>query len=91
VLQILVCYDHNLSEEFSSSSCSCSFGGLSLSLSLFFAFLFRVWVSFSGALKKRRLALLPRHVLEGALRLCKDWELQRECFKRLEEEDENKQ
>jgi hypothetical protein len=30
-------------------------------------------------------------VLEGALRLCKDWELQREFFKGLEEEDENKQ
>jgi hypothetical protein len=54
-------------------------------------FLFRVWVSFSGALKKSRLALLPHHVLEEALRLCKDWELQREFFKGLEEEDENKQ
>ncbi len=58
---------------------------------LSFPFLFRVWVSFSGALKKSRLALLPHHVLEGALRLCKDWELQREFFKGLEEEDENKQ
>ncbi len=59
-------------------------------LSLFFPFLFRVWVSFSGALKKSRSTLLPHHVLEGALRLCKDWELQREFFKGLEEEDENK-
>jgi hypothetical protein len=56
--------------------------GVCLSLFFFsFPFLFRVWVSFSGALKKSRLALLPRPVLEGALRLCKDWELQEKFLK----------